>query len=185
MAGSGHHSSRPLRVVLIGAESTGKSTLAAQLAKRYKTVWAPEFLRQFVCAKGGLPEEKDVYAIAHGHLEQEAHLLPQAKHVLFLDTDLINTCVYQRIYFETCPGWVEDNAIAHRGDLYIFTEPDIPWEPDPGQREGPEARLRTHALLLEEARHLDLNFVSVHGTMEARLEQATRAIDLALEHRST
>ena len=181
MAGFGLRS--PLRVVLIGAESTGKSALAAQLAERYETVWAPEFLRQFVDEKGALPEERDVHAIARGHLEQEARLLPLAKRVLFLDTDLVTTCVYQRIYFQTCPGWVENKATTHRADLYLFTEPDIPWEPDPGQREGPEARLRTHGQLRDEVQRLGLNVVSVSGPMEARLHTAARAVDLALKKR--
>ena len=170
-------------MVLIGAESTGKSTLAEQLAQRYNSVWTPEFLRQFVDEKGAPPEEQDVHAIARGHLEQEARLILQAKHVLFLDTDLVSTCIYQRIYFDNCPDWVERKASTHRGDLYLFTEPDIPWEPDPGQREGPEVRLRTHALLLNEARHLRLNVVSVRGTRDARLYTAVQAVDLALAQR--
>ena len=77
--------SRLTTVVLMGAESTGKSTLAAALAKHYKTAWAPEYLRLFVDNKGALPEESDVYAIAQGHLKLVARMGLRARRVLFVE----------------------------------------------------------------------------------------------------
>lgn len=164
-------------VVLMGAESTGKSTLAAALAKHYKTAWAAEYLRLFVYNKGALPEESDVYAIAQGHLKLVAQMQLRAYRVLFVDTDLFTTCVYQRIYFGTCPSDIEESALDHRSGLYLFTDPDIPWEPDPGQRASPEARLRSHALLRAEAEKHALNTVSVKGTRTERLNTAVAAVD--------
>lgn len=164
-------------VVLMGAESTGKTTLAKALATHYKTVWAPEFLRLFVDRKGAIPEEKDVHAIAAGHLDQVDSLRPKAHGVLFLDTDLFTTCVYQRIYFGACPSSIELAALRHQSGLYLFTQPDIPWIADPGQRASPKERLRTHALLTDEARIHSLNTVPIHGNHDQHLATAIQSVD--------
>ena len=169
-------------VVLMGAESTGKTTLATALAKHYKTAWVAEYLRLFVDNKGALPEESDVYAIAHGHLNLVARMRLRARRLLFVDTDLFTTCVYQRIYFGTCPLDIEESARCHRSGLYLFTEPDIPWEPDPGQRASPEERLRSHALLRAEAQKHALNTVSIKGTHTERLNTAVAAVDQYLHY---
>ena len=169
-------------VVLMGAESTGKTTLAAALAKHYKTTWAAEYLRLFVDNKGALPEESDVYAIAQGHLKLVAQMRPQARRVLFVDTDLFTTCVYQRIYFGSCPSDIEESALSHRSGLYLFTEPDIPWEPDPGQRASPEERLRSHVLLRAETKKHALNTVSIKGTYAERMNTAVAAVDEYLNY---
>ena len=174
--------SRLPTVVLMGAESTGKSTLAAALAKHYKTAWASEYLRLFVDNKRALPEESDVYAIAQGHLKLVARMRLRARRVLFVDTDLFTTCVYQRIYFGTCPSDIEESALDHRSGLYLFTEPDIPWEPDPGQRASPEERLRSHALLWAETEKHALNTVSIKGTHAERLNAAVAAVDQYLNY---
>lgn len=113
--------SRLHTVVLMGAESTGKTTLAAALAKHYKTAWAAEYLRLFVDNKGALPEESDVYAIAQGHLKLVAQVRPRARRVLFVDTDLFTTCVYQRIYFGSCPSDIEGPPCAIDQD-YICSQ---------------------------------------------------------------
>ncbi len=174
--------SRLHTVVLMGAESTGKTTLAAALAKHYKTTWAAEYLRLFVDNKGALPEESDVYAIAQGHLKLVAQMRPQARRVLFVDTDLFTTCVYQRIYFGSCPSDIEESALSHRSGLYLFTEPDIPWEPDPGQRASPEERLRSHVLLRAETKKHALNTVSIKGTYAERMNTAVAAVDEYLNY---
>lgn len=170
-------SDRVATVVLMGAESTGKTTLAASLAKHYNTGWTPEYLRLFVDRKGSLPDEEDVYAIAEGHLDQVASLRSEAHKVLFIDTDLFTTCVYQRIYFSKCPPSVEHAAKRHQSGLYLFTQPDIPWVPDPGQRASPEERLRSHALLIAEAEIQVLNIVPIHGNQDERLTVAIQSVD--------
>ena len=173
--------SRLLRISITGAECTGKSTLAAHLATRYQTVWAYEYLRTFVNQKGAVPDEQDVHLIAEGHLEQATRLLDSANRILFLDTDLVTTCVYQRVYFGTCPDTIETLAVTHRADLYLFTEPDIPWVPDPLQRESPEVRTRTHKLLLQEMYRLKLPFVRVRGSLQERLDIAVQAVNTLLK----
>ena len=164
-------------VVLMGAESTGKTTLAKALAKRYKTAWVAEYLRLFVDEKGSLPEETDVHTIARGHLDLVARTLPEAREVLFIDTDLFTTCVYQRIYFKKCPLYIERAAKNYQSGLYLFTNPDIPWTPDRGQRAGPEERLYSHNLLNAEAKAHSLNTIHIRGSHVRRLTTAVKAVD--------
>jgi len=168
---------RPATVVVMGAESTGKTTLTKALAANYRTVWVEEFLRLFVEVKGDVPIESDVYTIAEGHLDLVVKMSPKARQVLFLDTDLYTTCVYQRIYFDSCPTLIEHAAEQHQSGLYLFTEPDIPWVPDPGQRAGSKERLHAHKLLREEARRYSLNIVRIQGTHEHRLKTSIHAVN--------
>ncbi len=169
------------RVVLTGAESTGKTTLARRLAEHYGTVWTPEYVRLFVEAKGRLPEASDVEAIARGHLAAEVALLPKARRVLFLDTDLISSCVYNVHYFGHCPAWIVEASYARHGDLYLLAAADIPWTPDPGQRESPAVRELLQRRFEAELARRGVPVVTVGGPLEARLRTAIAAVDRLLE----
>ena len=168
-----------LRVVLTGAESTGKTTLAAALAAHYETVFAPEYLRKFVDTKGSLPVESDTDSIARGHLQQEQHYLAQANRVLFLDTDLISTCLYHAYFFGAQPRWVQEMALERRADLYLLMGTDIPWVADPGQRDSPEGREATQELFVKVLQSVP--HVHIGGTHAERLSAAQQHVDRLLE----
>lgn len=172
-------------IALTGAESTGKTTLAAALADYFNTEWVAEYLRAFVDVTGILPEEQDVYAIAEGHLRLKAHHLKQARQVLFLDTDLVTTCVYQRRYFGYCPEFIELLASENFADLYLFMQPDIPWEPDGIQRSGVEERSKIHELLTLELERLELPFVPINGPQDERLTAGIQAVERLLTSRQS
>ena len=166
------------RVVVTGAESTGKTTMAQALAAHYKTTWAPEYLRQFVDEQGRLPLEADIPRIAEGHLEQEQRLLRRAYRVLFLDTDLISTCVYHRYYFGEPPIWVEEAAAARRADLYLLMNTDLVWKPDPGQRDGPAVQAATHRLFAAAMKNLPHAVIA--GTHAERFNAALQHVERLL-----
>ncbi len=170
-------SGRLKRVVLIGAESTGKTTLAERLATHYDTVWAPEVLRAFVEEKGALPEPGDTLLIAQRHRAQEEALARRTHRLLIYDTDLISTCVYSRYYFGVCPPAVERWSHERSADLYLLTDTDLPWTADPGQRDGPDVRAALHTLFQRELEERGVAYVRVSGLLEERMETAIRAID--------
>lgn len=163
-------------VALTGAESTGKTTLAAALADHFNTEWVAEYLRIFVDQNGEVPKEQDVYAIAGGHLQLKAYHIRRARRVIILDTDLVTTCVYQRRFFGHCPALIEQLAQTHRADLYLLTQPDFPWKPDGIQRSGPKERSLVHRLLRLELEQLKLPFVRVSGSRDERRATGIEAV---------
>ena len=172
-------SSSLYRVVLTGAESTGKTTLAALLADHYGTIWTPEYVRAFVEEKG-LPTYDDVARIAQGHLDQERHALPRARRLLIYDTDLLSTYLYSHHYFGRCPAWVEQASYDHEADLYLLAGDDIPWMADPGQRESPALRATLQAQFQDELDRRGLPYIFLHGPVATRMETAITAIDALL-----
>lgn len=169
-----------VRVVLTGAESTGKTTLAARLAAHYATAWVPEYVRGFVERKGAAPEASDVEAIARGVLEAEAAARDAAGEVLFLDTDLLSTALYADHFYGAAPPWIEAALAARPADLYLLLADDIPWQPDPGQRDSPAVRTSVQRRIEAELHRRALPFARIEGTRDARFRAAVRAVDRLL-----
>jgi NadR type nicotinamide-nucleotide adenylyltransferase len=170
---------RLIRVVLTGSESTGKTSLAAALARHYATVVVPEFVRAFAEQKGSAISFSDHGPIARGQMALEDEHFESARGVqrlVFLDTDLLSTVVYCNHYFGRCPQWIEDAARARRPDLYLLCETDVPWIPD-GVRDRGDRRDEMQALFREAVIASGSEYVSIRGAPTERIERATRAID--------
>lgn len=136
------------RVAILGAESTGKSTLAAALAAHYGTVWVPETLRDFVEAQGRTPREGEQFSIAVAQVAREEQAIGQARSFLFCDTTPLMTALYSRFYFGRIDARLEELAARHAYDYTIVTMPDSPWVPDGLMRESPQVRQTVHEQLL-------------------------------------
>ena len=138
---------RPLRVVVIGSECTGKTTLAQALASRFGAPWVPEFCRGFQDAKGSPLDASDVEPIARGQNAEADAAERRARDLVVLDTDLVSTVVYARHYYGSCPEWIEAATRRRAGDLYLLLCPDVPWVADGLQRDRPDEteRAEMHA----------------------------------------
>lgn len=171
------------RVVLTGGESTGKTTLARDLAARWKTAWAPEAAREVALARPGGLGPEDVPVIARGHVrlaDEASRAASEAGRALvFLDQDLLSTVVYARHYYGSCPAWIERLALERRGDLYLLCLPDLPWESD-GVRDRPSARDAVHALFAAALAAAGARTVDVSGLGAAREARAADAVAEAL-----
>lgn len=171
-----------LVVVVTGSECTGKTTLASDLADRYDTAWAPEYVRGYLAAKGAPLDASDVEPIAHGQMAAEdvARLSAQerGRALVILDTDLVSTVVYARHYYGSCPAWIEEAARARQGHLYLLLHPDVPWLPD-GVRDRPRQREHMHRLFRETLADMGAPTVDVLGSWEERRRQATTVVDAA------
>ena len=171
------------RVVLTGGECTGKTTLASLLARRFDTLWVPEFVREYAEGKGAPLDASDVEPIASGQIAAQDWAAERAIGLLVLDTDLVSTVVYARHYYGSCPGWIEEAARGSRGDLYLLCHPDLPWLPD-GVRDRGGARAELHALFEEELRSAGVAVVDVRGDWGIREERAAAAVDSLLARRA-
>ena len=121
------------RVCIIGPESTGKSTLARDLAAAFNTLYVHEYARNLLSPKAGVCEADDIERIVRGQTAAEDALASQANRVLFCDTDVLTTMIWSEVLFGSCPRWVGDLADRRAYDLYLLTDIDAPWVDD-GER---------------------------------------------------
>jgi NadR type nicotinamide-nucleotide adenylyltransferase len=173
-----------LRVVLIGPESTGKTRLASELAARYGVPWSPEYAREFVTGRKGALGLEDVDAIGRGQKAGEDAALAQARRLgeplVFLDTDLVSTWVYSRHYYGDCPEWIEKEARARVGDLYLLHHVDVAWVGDGLQREQPARREELFELFQTTLDGLGAAVHNVKGSWDERHRHAIQTVDRLL-----
>lgn len=175
-----------VRVVLVGAESTGKTTLARQLADHYQTAWVPEYGRPYW--EGLLPSATAAYTtddfvhIAETQQRMEAMLARHANRVLICDTDAFTTWLWHELYMRSADGSAV-RALADRDRerhaLHILAGDEIPWNDD-GTRDRPDERHWFQGRIREELRASGRPFVEVAGSAEERLVRAIAAIDRLL-----
>ena len=166
----------PRRVVLTGSESTGKTTLARELAGHFGAPWVPEHAREYVLRKGGPLAASDVEPIARGQVAAEEAAREQAGRLLVLDTDLLSTAVYAGHYYGACPRWILDAVVARRADLYLLCEIDVPWVADPA-RDRPREREQLQELFRSALRTRGFAVVTLRGDPGTRFERARAALD--------
>jgi len=168
------------KIVIIGPESTGKSTLCEQLAEHYKTVWCPEFAREFLLKKGGNQYSyEDLLNIAMGQLELEDTMITQAKNNLyFIDTDMYVMKVWCEVAFENCHTLILKQIAQRRYDLYLLCNVDLPWTPDE-LREYPDFafRKRLHKIYKDILINARTPWAEVSGTDGQRLQMAGSIVD--------
>ncbi|GAA4041466.1 multifunctional transcriptional regulator/nicotinamide-nucleotide adenylyltransferase/ribosylnicotinamide kinase NadR [Hymenobacter glaciei] len=168
------------RVVFLGAESSGKSTLCAALADACHTVWVPEYGRTLHEQKHGNLEFEDLLYIARRHAELEDEAATQAQGVLFCDTNAATTALYSYYYFHRCDPILRAMA-AVCGQRYAHTfvcAPTVPFEQD-GWR-GPEAlRSFQHGMILMQLDFFGIPYTLVEGTVAERVAQVREVLGTA------
>jgi NadR type nicotinamide-nucleotide adenylyltransferase len=170
--------------VLIGPESSGKTTLAQQLAQHFNTVWCPEYLRTYLDTRvyvGGVEtgdfslEPSDLLALVVGQIAAEKALEAQVRDYMFLDTTVLTLQIYWNLYFGFSPQWLNQLIDRHRYDLYLLTHPDTPWVAD-GMRDLPLRRKEVFELFRTELQRRNLQFIEIEGLGEQRLINALNSI---------
>lgn len=174
----------PLRIAIFGAESTGKTALAAALAARFGEPWSPEFVREFWDAHGGIITAADLDAIARGQIAGEDAATARAQRAVFHDTELLTCVLWDHLLFPgACPPWVRAEAEARtRGvALWLLCETDLPWLPDP-QRCYPDAagRAMCRRRWREALETRGLPFADITGTGPQRVAGAIAAVERLL-----
>lgn len=182
----GQEPSDLIKIVLYGPESTGKTTLAKQLAEQYSTVWVPEYAREYLQKKWDEKKEictlEDLIPIAEGQMTNENHLAKRANKVLICDTDILVTKVYSEAYFDGyCDPVLEKNALKNTYDLYFLTSIDVPWVED-DLRDRPDQRPLMFNLFKTALEKYQRTFIILEGSQEKRLQRAVLEIDKLLIH---
>jgi NadR type nicotinamide-nucleotide adenylyltransferase len=167
------------KIVIIGPESTGKSSLCEELAEHYKTAWCPEYARDYLLKNGTAYLYDDLTAIARGQLALEAETAGEAKgSFYFVDTDLYVIKVWYEVAFRHCPTWILKELARRSCDLYLLCNTDLPWAKD-SLREYPD--LKTRRRLFKMYKDILINsgvpWVEISGTEGQRRYNAIHAID--------
>jgi NadR type nicotinamide-nucleotide adenylyltransferase len=178
------------KIVIIGPESTGKSTLCQQLAQHYETTWCPEFAREYLLTNGSNYEFDDLLTIAKGQLALEDEyidilernslpLLEKGGHLpIFIDTDMYVMKVWCQFVFGKVHDFVLENIAKRKYDLYLLCKVDLPWVKDE-LREYPDiaTREKLYQLYKNILQNQSVPWVDVSGTYEERLAKAIAAVD--------
>ena len=199
------------KIVIIGPESTGKSTLCSELAAHFNTVWCPEYAREYLLEHGTDYSFEDLAVIASGQLKLEEEYvekvrksesqkvgkpertddnssnpgLPESRTsgLLFLDTDMYVMKVWCEFVFGKCHRFVLDEIVQRKYDLYLLCNTDLPWVKDE-LREYPD--LQTRETLFRIYKDLLVNqstpWVEIKGNNEARLQIAIEAVNQLLSN---
>jgi nicotinamide riboside kinase len=172
--------SNVIKIVFFGPESTGKTTLAKQLAAHFKTSWAPEFAREYLEQKlletGKICEPADLLPIALGQTKTENEALLTANQYLFIDTCLLVTKVFSEIYYDVCDPILEEAARNHNYDLFFLTDIDVPWEKDL-LRDKPKERDELFQVFKSALIENDKPFITLSGDAEKRFQKAVEIIE--------
>ena len=180
------------KIVVIGPESTGKSTLCKQLAEYYNTTWVEEFAREYLLKNGKDYIYENLLDIAKGQIAAEElavdrwPLAKEGSHVqqktindqlVFIDTDMYVMKVWSEFVFERCHHWILNRIAERKYDLYLLCNIDLPWVKDE-LREYPDLirRQKLYCYYKDILINQNVPWVDISGGYEERLEKAIEAV---------
>ena len=168
------------KVAILGAESTGKTTLCRDLAAYFNCPWVPEYMRLYLQDKWDKEHQtctwEDLLPIAQGQIALENQLAlesSQSENVnkyLFCDTSLFELMIYANWYYGDCPNALTQAALAHHYDLILLTEVDIPWVAD-DLRDSPNDRHIISTRFENELNYYNKMFHIIGGDRQQRVLQ--------------
>ena len=165
------------RVVIVGAESTGTTTLSMDLAEALHTEWVPEYGRRFTEEHGAAHKwvSDDFDVIARRQASDEDAAARRSGPILVCDTDALATAVWHERYMGSRSLTVEALAADRRRDLYVLTSDDIPFIQD-GMRDGEHVRGWMTARFREVLEAASTPWVEVRGSRRERLAAVVAAL---------
>ncbi|HTQ29531.1 MAG TPA: ATP-binding protein [Puia sp.] len=178
------------KIVIIGPESTGKSTLCEFLAQHYKSDWVPEYAREYLMTHGKSYSFDTLLSIARGQIrleeEHAAALTIEAagrssalnSQLLFIDTDMYVMKVWCEFVFNKCHQWIIDQIASREYDMYLLCNTDLPWTQDE-LREYPDHATREKLFRLYKDILVNQNtpWKEIRGSADQRFQTALSAVD--------
>lgn len=166
------------KIVITGPESSGKTTLARQLAAHFQTEWVPEFARTFLEELHRPYQREDLLDIAIGQVQLELQRYECAHQFLFCDTGLEVIKIWSMVKYQQVDPKIEQLLAQRSYHQYLLCTPDLDWEPDP-LRETTKEEERWHLFeyYQRELQQLGIPWTTVFGTGRSRLNSAIAAVE--------
>ena len=166
---------KPIKVVITGPESTGKSSLCAELAEHYQTSYVPEYAREYLAISNGKYEIEDLTRIAEGQINTENEYRNLTSDLLVCDTSLEVIRIWSEWKYKKCDSFILEKAKLRIPDLFLLMTPDLPWQPD-AQRENPHDRDELFAYYQEILKEYGSPVIEITGNNDERYTKAVEAI---------
>ncbi|AZQ43289.1 AAA family ATPase [Nonlabens ponticola] len=168
------------RIVLYGPESTGKSTLGKQLSLYYNEPLVLEYAREYLQKRFDVNSHicsyDDIVPIAIGQRHLEIQGEKDARDLVILDTNLLETAVYSEAYFSKVPQELEKAIATSSYDLYLLMDIDVEWTPD-DLRDKPQERVQMFNFFEKTLVERKLDYSVVSGIDDERLKNAIQVIE--------
>lgn len=175
---------KPLRILLYGAECTGKTTLGQQLTEHFDAIFVPEYARTYAENVNRQLDVQDVLPIARGQAIQETKAWKKAveenRKMIVVDTDARMSWMYSDLYNEEVPPWVVNRALYKKYDVILFCQFDgVEWQPDPVRNLKDPRYVQTAQLrfLLQMTVHLNEPMLPLYGDEDERFKSAVQMIN--------
>ncbi|WP_375031782.1 AAA family ATPase [Flavobacterium sp. LAR06] len=167
------------KVLLLGAPSTGKTTLAEKLAIHFDTQWMPEYGREY-WEKHQVNKRltlEDLLKIAEGHIEREDALVLQSNRFLFSDTNAITTYLFSLDYHGNALEELKKLAklAENRHDVIFVCDTDIPYD-DTRDRSGDVKRKEFQEKIIKDLNNRNLNYHMLKGSVAERIEKVSKVL---------
>lgn len=173
------------RICILGAESTGKTTLAQALAQHFSCPWVGEYLREFCATQVRTPTRDEQVLVLEQQVAAELHALAQAERqrvaFVFCDTAPLLTAIYSEFIFADLSLYAQARKLHANYALTLLLAPDIDWVADGLQREGEWVRAPITQMIERELTTLAAPFATVKGQHGQRLAAALHALESLIE----
>lgn len=170
-----------VKIVILGPESTGKTTLTQALAKHFEAPFVAEYAREYLAQKADRAYElKDLEAIGKGQVKAVQKALALNPPILFCDTDLVTLHIWSLDKFDQAIPFVEAHMKTQQADLYLLCKPDLKWEYDP-LREDANRRDELFDWHLWVLKSMNALFIEIAGQGEKRTACAISAVESHLK----
>ncbi|KQY81130.1 AAA family ATPase [Pelomonas sp. Root1444] len=162
-------------IALLGAECTGKSTLAEALAAEFNAGLVTEYLREWCDAHGRTPLRHEQ---AHIAAEQAARIEAASRQhdLVICDTTPLITALCSQHYFNDDALLAGALAFQRRCELTLLCAPDLPWQADGFLRDGPGVRAAFDARLRAALSASGIRWIDIAGSDDERRATAVRAL---------
>ena len=167
-------------ICILGAESTGKTTLAQALASHYACPWVPEYLRQFCQQQGRTPQHEEQAQVIETQVRWESEAMERAHQqqarFVFCDTAPLLTAIYSNYIFSDRSLLPQGRSLHANYALTLLLAPDSDWVADGLQRDGEQVREPITEMIAHELDTMAVTRVTIAGQGKARFGSAIDAI---------